>query len=202
METRKITIINTKTQSTKVIETGAETLAELKEALDVNNVDYTDMTFYEGLSQVELLSDETRLPHDVLYKGITTNDLVIMMTNMKSKITSGVSEDNLKTITDWLGKFINAELKDCGHICSQDEDSSEEDEEYDNECEEDYDEDYNEKSKENEDVDETKVFTVRKLQEVKQILDEIIARTESEQEVDKSAYTSKELKALQARLGL
>ena len=101
-----------------------------------------------------------------------------------------------------MGKFINAELKDCGHTCSQDEDSSEEDEECDDEYEEDYDEDYNKESEENDDVDETKAFTVRKLQEVKQILDEIIARTESEQEVDKSAYTSKELKALQAKLGL
>ena len=90
METRKITVSNTKTQETKVVETNATTLGELKEAFDNAGIDYTDMAFYEGLTRVELLDDASALPHDVVYKGTVTNDLVIMLTNMKGKIASGM----------------------------------------------------------------------------------------------------------------
>lgn len=90
METRKITVSNTKTQETKVVETNATTLAELKEAFTDAGIDYTDMAFYEGLTRVELVDDASVLPHDVNYKGTITNDLVIMLTNMKGKIASGM----------------------------------------------------------------------------------------------------------------
>jgi hypothetical protein len=91
METRKITVSNTKTQNTKVIETAATTLGELKEAFTQAGIDYTDMAFYEGLTRVELVDDASLLPHDVNYKGTVTNDLVIMLTNMKGKIASGMA---------------------------------------------------------------------------------------------------------------
>lgn len=91
METRKITVSNTKTQSTKVIETAATTLGELKEAFTNAGIDYEDMAFYEGLTRVELVDDASLLPHDVNYKGTVTNDLVIMLTNMKGKIASGMA---------------------------------------------------------------------------------------------------------------
>lgn len=90
METRKITVSNTKTQETKVVETNATTLAELKESFTDAGIDYTDMAFYEGLTRVELVDDASILPHDVNYKGTVTNDLVIMLTNMKGKISSGM----------------------------------------------------------------------------------------------------------------
>lgn len=89
METRKITVSNTKTQETKVVETAATTLRELKKAFQQAGINYTDMAFYEGLTKVELIDDDSLLPHDVAYKGIITNDLVIMLTNMKGKIASG-----------------------------------------------------------------------------------------------------------------
>lgn len=89
MEAREITIVSTKTQKRSVIMSSAETLGELKNDLRRNNIDYDDMTFYEGLSRVEVKDDSSILPHDVPYKGQITNKLVFMLTNNKKKIRSG-----------------------------------------------------------------------------------------------------------------
>ena len=90
MESRKITVVETKNQKKTVIMSTATTLAELKADLTRNGIDYTDMTFFEGVSKVELKSDNAMLPHDVPYKGTTTNELVFMLTNTNKKIKSGV----------------------------------------------------------------------------------------------------------------
>lgn len=92
METRKITIVSTKTQSKKVIMSSATTLAELKSDLRQNGIDYADMTFFEGTSKVELRNDASVLPHDIPWKGSITNELVFMLTNTNKKIKSGISE--------------------------------------------------------------------------------------------------------------
>lgn len=89
METRKITIVSTKNQSKKVIMSSATTLAELKSDLRTNGIDYEGMTFFEGTSKVELKNDASVLPHDVPWKGTTTNELVFMLTNTNKKIRSG-----------------------------------------------------------------------------------------------------------------
>lgn len=89
MESRKITIVETKNQRKSVIMSSATTLAELKEDLRKHNIDYTDMTFFEGVSKIELKTDNSVLPHDVPYKGTTTNELVFMLTNTNKKIKSG-----------------------------------------------------------------------------------------------------------------
>lgn len=89
METRKITIVSTKDQTKKVIMSSATTLAELKSDLRANGIDYEGMTFFEGTSKVELKNDASVLPHDVPWKGITTNELVFMLTNTNKKIRSG-----------------------------------------------------------------------------------------------------------------
>lgn len=89
MEARRITVVSTKNQTKKVIMSSAETLAELKADLRQNNIDYTDMTFYEGLSKTELKDDASVLPHDVPFKGQTTNELVFMLTNSNKRIKSG-----------------------------------------------------------------------------------------------------------------
>lgn len=89
METRKITIVSTKNQTKKVIMSSATTLAELKADLRLNDIDYEDMTFFEGTSKVELKNDASVLPHDVPYKGTITNELVFMLTNTNKKIRSG-----------------------------------------------------------------------------------------------------------------
>ena len=89
METRKITIVSTKSQSKKVIMSSATTLAELKSDLRQNGIDYEGMSFFEGTSKVELKNDASILPHDVPWKGTVTNELVFMLTNTNKKIRSG-----------------------------------------------------------------------------------------------------------------
>ena len=89
MQERKITVVSTRNQKKSVIMSAATTLAELKADLRQNGIDYTGMTFYEGTSKVELKDDASILPHDVLYKGQTTNELVFMLTNTNKKIKSG-----------------------------------------------------------------------------------------------------------------
>ena len=89
MEARGITIVSTKTQRKSVITSSAETLSELKSDLRTAGIDYTNMTFYEGLTKTEIVADDSLLPKDVNYKGTVTNNLVFMLTNPNKKITSG-----------------------------------------------------------------------------------------------------------------
>ena len=100
METRKITIISTKNHSTKVINSAATTLAELKSDLNNAGISYTDCTFFEGLTKTELKNDAAILPHDVPYKGTTTNNLVFMITNASKKIRSGAKLDRKAIIEE------------------------------------------------------------------------------------------------------
>ena len=90
MEARKITVVSTRNQKKSVIMSAATTLAELKADLRQNGIDYEGMTFYEGTSKIELKDDNSVLPHDVPYKGQTTNELVFMLTNTNKKIKSGI----------------------------------------------------------------------------------------------------------------
>ena len=87
---REILIANTKTQKRSKITSSAMTLGELKADLRNAGIDYTDMTFTEGISKTQLLDDATQLPQNVMYKGQPTNNLVILLTNTKKKIASGV----------------------------------------------------------------------------------------------------------------
>lgn len=89
MQSREILIANTKTQKRSKIETDATTLGELKAALDNAGIDYSGMTFTEGISKTQLLDDATQLPQNVMYKGEPTNNLVILLTNTKKNISSG-----------------------------------------------------------------------------------------------------------------
>lgn len=91
MEARKITVVSTRNQKKSVIMSAATTLAELKADLRQNGIDYEGMTFYEGTSKVELKDNNSVLPHDVPYKGQTTNELVFMLTNTNKKIRSGAA---------------------------------------------------------------------------------------------------------------
>lgn len=91
MEARNITIVSTANQNKYVVNTNATTLGELKAALDAQGISHAGMTFYEGLSHTELLTDASVLPHDVPYKGTTTNELVFMLTTPNKKIRSGAA---------------------------------------------------------------------------------------------------------------
>ena len=111
METRKITIISTKNHSTKVINSAATTLAELKADLTKAGIDYTDCTFFEGLTKIELKNDAAILPHDVPYKGTTTNNLVFMITNASKKIRSGAKLDRKAIIEEIKAKNLTEVVK-------------------------------------------------------------------------------------------
>lgn len=95
---RKITIINSKSQSQHVIENSeAITLAELKQEMIANGIpsgDIQDTVFFEGKSRTELKDDNSVLPTNVMYKGAITNDLVFMMTSNNTKIKSGLVDEN------------------------------------------------------------------------------------------------------------
>ena len=111
METRKITIISTKNHSTKVINSAATTLAELKADLNNAGISYTDCTFFEGLTKIELKNNAAILPHDVPYKGTTTNNLVFMITNASKKIRSGAKLDRKAIIEEIKAKNLTEVVK-------------------------------------------------------------------------------------------
>lgn len=90
METRKVTIINSKTQSQKVIQDSkATTLGELKKEMRERGIDYTGMTFFEGHMRAELKDDAAPLPTNIPYKGQVVNDLTFMLTAPEKKVRSG-----------------------------------------------------------------------------------------------------------------
>lgn len=90
METRKVTIINSKTQSQKVIQDSkATTLGELKQEMRERGIDYTGMTFFEGHMRAELKDDAAPLPTNIPYKGQVVNDLTFMLTAPEKKVKSG-----------------------------------------------------------------------------------------------------------------
>lgn len=102
MEARNITIVSTQNQNKYVVNTDATTLGELKAALRQQGIGYDGMTFYEGLSHTELLTDESVLPHDVPYKGDTTNELVFMLTVPNKKIRSGAVPEARQALYDTI----------------------------------------------------------------------------------------------------
>ena len=99
---REILIANTKTQKRSKVTTCATTLGELKADLRNAGIDYSGMTFTEGISKTQLLNDATQLPQNVMYKGQPTNNLVILLTNTKKNIASGTMsrKEAYQTIKD------------------------------------------------------------------------------------------------------
>ena len=89
---RKVTFIDSKTQSQKVINNStATTLGELKAEMRSAGISYEDMSFYEGHIRAELMDDNSILPTDILYKGQVVNDLVFMLSTTNKKIKSGIT---------------------------------------------------------------------------------------------------------------
>lgn len=90
MEFRKVTIINNKTQSQKVIQAStATTLGELKREMRKAGIEYEGMTFFEGHLRAELKDDASILPTNIPYKGQVVNDLTFLLTAPEKKIKSG-----------------------------------------------------------------------------------------------------------------
>lgn len=89
METRTIAIANTKTQRRYTIESNATTLGELMDQMTEQGIDFDGMTFTEGISKTQLISRDSLLPTNVMYKGTPTNNLVMLLTNPNKQIASG-----------------------------------------------------------------------------------------------------------------
>lgn len=90
MEFRKVTIINNKTQSQKVIQaSAATTLGELKREMREAGIEFEEMTFFEGHLRAELKDDASILPTNIPYKGQVVNDLTFLLTAPEKKIKSG-----------------------------------------------------------------------------------------------------------------
>ena len=67
------------------------TLGELKALLREKGIDYGDKEFVEGVTNTKLLSDDSRIPTNIPFKGQTTNDVFINILNKDTKIKSGVN---------------------------------------------------------------------------------------------------------------
>ena len=90
---RTIMIANNKTQKRYTIQTSATTLGELQDQMDAQGIDYSGMTFTEGITKTQLLTRDSMLPTNVAYKGRVTNDLVVLLTNPNKQIASGAGND-------------------------------------------------------------------------------------------------------------
>lgn len=66
------------------------TLGELKQILDEKGINYSGMEFIEGVTNTKLLSDDSRIPTDIPFKGKTTNNVFFNILKKDSKISSGV----------------------------------------------------------------------------------------------------------------
>lgn len=89
MESRKITILDSETQSKHVIETNAETFGELKQLARQAGINIEGKDWLEGFTKTSPRDDSSVLPVNVPYKGQRTNNLVYMLTNTNKKTSSG-----------------------------------------------------------------------------------------------------------------
>ena len=87
---RTITAILTNSNDKKVFTSNANTLGELKAEMTAQGINYAGMDFMEGLTHTTMMDDASILPSNVNYKGQTTNNLVMLLTNTTKQISSGV----------------------------------------------------------------------------------------------------------------
>lgn len=133
MEKREILIANNRDQSKYRIVTDATTLGELQDAIArnenvykmvgqswVNNpspINISGLTFTEGITKTQLLARDSALPTNVQFKGQTTNNLVMLLTNTTKQIRSGAYPTNRKDFGAYikqnnLGEAIKQEFGD------------------------------------------------------------------------------------------
>lgn len=91
------------------------TLGELKTLLREKGIDYSDKEFVEGVTNTKLLSDDSRIPTNIPFKGDYTNDVFINILNKDTKIKSGVnyaelSRADLLRVAKPYAKIIEHEL--------------------------------------------------------------------------------------------
>lgn len=95
---RQVTVVNQSTNSRNVVTvSNVNTLAELKSSLANQGVVIPDgFDVFEGVSNTKLVSNDSVLPSNVMFKGAPTNNLVILLVKSGKKIASGaVSRQDL-----------------------------------------------------------------------------------------------------------
>lgn len=128
---REILIANNRDQSKYRIVTGAETLGQLQNDIANNTnvykmvgqawvknptpIDVNGLTFTEGITKTQLLTRDSALPTNVQFKGQTTNNLVMLLTNTTKQIRSGAYPTNRKDFGAYikqnnLGEAIKQEF--------------------------------------------------------------------------------------------
>lgn len=88
---REIQVIANSQNKNEIYMSNAETLGELKAELINKGYQVEDMDIKEGKSRTDLTDEMTPLPSNFNYKGVETNDLVIMITPRNTKIKSGIT---------------------------------------------------------------------------------------------------------------
>lgn len=89
METKRFTVVDTRSNAVRTFNSEATTVAELKRDLRNIGINPDGMSIQEGLTKTELVGDETALPSNVSYRGTVTNNLVFRLTQPDKKIKSG-----------------------------------------------------------------------------------------------------------------
>lgn len=133
MEKREILVANNRDQSKYRIVTDATTLGELQDAIARNEgvykmvgnawvsnpspINISGLTFTEGITKTQLLARDSALPTNVQFKGQTTNNLVMLLTNTTKQIRSGAYPINRKDFGAYikqnnLGEAIKQEFGD------------------------------------------------------------------------------------------
>ena len=74
------------------------TLAELKALLREKGIDYSDKEFVEGVTNTKLLSDDSRIPTNIPFRGKETNDVFINILSKYTKIKSGMDYNMLSRL--------------------------------------------------------------------------------------------------------
>ena len=133
MEKREILVANNRDQSKYRIVTDATTLGELQDVIARNEgvykmvgqswvsnptpIDISGLTFTEGITKTQLLQRDSALPTNVQFKGQTTNNLVMLLTNTNKQIRSGAYPTNRKDFGAYikhnnLGEAIKSQFGD------------------------------------------------------------------------------------------
>ena len=75
---------------TVFIDVECNTLGELKRLLSQKGINYTNMDFIEGVTNTKLLTDDSRIPDNIPFKGKITNNVFINILQKDAKIKSGI----------------------------------------------------------------------------------------------------------------
>lgn len=108
------TVIDTRTNSKKVWESTANTLAELKAEMRTNGISTDNIVIQEGLTKTEFMNDNSVLPHDVNYKGTVTNNLVFRVTLNEKNIKSGANR--AEVLKEIVRRNLQKTVKEAAYV--------------------------------------------------------------------------------------